>query len=386
MNLEAIEQDISAFVSASNKKRKRQLEALTPQRLELEWLQNKIRACCETVEVATAVQLYKYAKERGLVLSKAVYYNLLNLTAGFGDAGSGSTQVRPLVLPFDLDATRQIFHDMCASGVECEESAHTAVIRCYCQHDLADEALALYTSMHTRSTPILPRNRTLSPLLHAYAQRGDAAVVEQVFFVDLIDTYKLTPTERDYCAVLELVRKNKDQQLFHRVFEHLKEDFFTLHSGTIDILRSVFTTVFEQYTVMEGVPNTEGLITFPSSGGVELTRQLVSIEITAAQRELMTLEIFKYASEVQHTRTARQTSGSASSESDWDTFRSWLAGKERSSAGSAGEREHVFIDGANVGYFENNYLGAPAHVDFDKIQWVITEVCVCVCMGRGGLF
>lgn len=34
----------------------------------------------------------------------------------------------------------------------------------------------------------------------------------------------------------------------------------------------------------------------------------------------------------------------------------------------------IVIDGANVGYYNQNYLGAPTHVDYQQIDWMVRQV------------
>jgi ribonuclease P protein 3 len=49
----------------------------------------------------------------------------------------------------------------------------------------------------------------------------------------------------------------------------------------------------------------------------------------------------------------------------WQTFQEYL--ERRCSQ----QRLDVVIDGANVGYFEQNFQGAPKHVDYNQIDWIV---------------
>jgi hypothetical protein len=49
---------------------------------------------------------------------------------------------------------------------------------------------------------------------------------------------------------------------------------------------------------------------------------------------------------------------------DWESFGRYL---ERPATGAI----DAIVDGANVGYFETNYAGAPKHVDYQQIDWIV---------------
>jgi Protein-only RNase P/Pentacotripeptide-repeat region of PRORP len=55
----------------------------------------------------------------------------------------------------------------------------------------------------------------------------------------------------------------------------------------------------------------------------------------------------------------------AQRQAHWDAFVAYLAVR------SANRPVNVVIDGANVGYFEKNFAGAPPHVDYEQIDWVV---------------
>jgi ribonuclease P protein 3 len=51
---------------------------------------------------------------------------------------------------------------------------------------------------------------------------------------------------------------------------------------------------------------------------------------------------------------------------DWERFKDLLSRREK-----ANEYWDVIIDGANVGYYQMNFGGAPPHVDWGQIDWVV---------------
>jgi hypothetical protein len=66
-----------------------------------------------------------------------------------------------------------------------------------------------------------------------------------------------------------------------------------------------------------------------------------------------------------------EQSRSADAAAKWQAFKAWL--------GRRGKAAYdVVIDGANVGFYKQNYPGAPAHVSFDAIDAVVQH-----CRGLG---
>jgi hypothetical protein len=70
----------------------------------------------------------------------------------------------------------------------------------------------------------------------------------------------------------------------------------------------------------------------------------------------------------------------------WSSFKSWLKGGPTSSSGAdssvqatvqqEGGRDEpwfdIVIDGANVGYYKQNFAGAPTHVDYKQIDQMLS--------------
>jgi hypothetical protein len=53
----------------------------------------------------------------------------------------------------------------------------------------------------------------------------------------------------------------------------------------------------------------------------------------------------------------------------WNAFADYLEQRRRRNV--TGPEIDVVIDGANVGYFEQNFSGAPKHVDYNQIDWIV---------------
>ena len=261
------------------------------------------------------------------------------------------------------------------------------MIRCCCQHsspNLLSQALTYYNEL--KELQIAPKSRTLTPLLAALATSKEwANICIEIFFSDLLELFQLIPTEKDYQSMLQIVLLKKDGTLFDRVYELLQQDVYIPMQATTDLLVSVFTSVLNGYSIHHAIPKEDGLLLFESHENEKIynkiePRRLISVEITNQQRSVILEDIEKFALNTTANIRGRNPTSSSSLSSTrksvsfvehWDAFQKWL--EEKRTKTMVG-RKLMIIDGANVGYFENNYQGAPKHVDYDKIQWMIEEV------------
>jgi hypothetical protein len=222
-----------------------------------------------------------------------------------------------------------------------------------------NEALELYDEMLSLS--ITPKNRTISPLLCIFSQLKHTEVCLKLFFTDILQVFQLTPTEKDYISMFELSLSTHDISLFHRVYTLFIEDIYTPNEQSVGILLKIFQELLSNYTIEYSIPN--------QVGEVRLTcglHTLQSIDITPIQLEFMLTEIEKFALTMKESRVVCT---STKSQQEWATFKLFLQNRREMST-----TDMVIVDGANVGYFENNYEGAPSHVDYEKINWMIVEV------------
>ena len=54
----------------------------------------------------------------------------------------------------------------------------------------------------------------------------------------------------------------------------------------------------------------------------------------------------------------------------WSSFKNWLERAQQTSE-DAHRPFDIVVDGANVGYYKQNYAGAPTHVDYNQIQQML---------------
>ncbi len=103
------------------------------------------------MDLAKAVVDYRDVKTRGILPNPVTYTNLLSLTAGFGDQGSGSYPLRAIDPPHNFEVAFEVFSDMKAGDVEIHEASYTALIRCCCMNARPAEALVLYRELQAKN-------------------------------------------------------------------------------------------------------------------------------------------------------------------------------------------------------------------------------------------
>lgn len=377
----------------------------------------------QKLDLENAFAAYTQAKQLGLELHAVVYTTLLCLAAGLGEQGSGNMTVRLTEPPQDIDKALVVFEDMRAleraqkdkaqaqrqkaldetqaretalrgpadheevqqdqaSASQADEpsrlfteSAFTAVIRCCAQNDRPAEALALYADMNARQ--IEPRIRSISALLALLAKHGDQVNCESIFS-RLTD--HLRPTEKEYASMLVLY---KGTERFVEYLERMADDFLELsYPETLQVIREHFA---EQTIAMASISKT-GIV---DANG----EQLLSIDLEDSTRErlLSQLDAFAINRDPNHkfkpnnkikefTKPSAPATGDEQKVKDaakdariaaqrtviWEEYKTFLSHKH-----SQGGFD-LIIDGANIGYYKQNYPGAPSHVCYEQIDHMLT--------------
>ena len=167
--------------------------------------------CCKDMDLSRAYQTYLTYKENGIKPNATTFGSLMSLTAGFGEQGMSSGPIRTMEPPQDINAAVVVFAAMKESGFAHQESVYTAMIRCCCNNQRENEALEIYHEM--QSLDLIPKLRTLSPLLQAFGMLQNDGVCFRVFD-DLVHRYSLVPTEREYLSMLKLLVLNTDKRFY----------------------------------------------------------------------------------------------------------------------------------------------------------------------------
>ena len=106
------------------------------------------------------------------------------------------------------------------SSFPIHESVYTAMIRSCTVNNKNKEALDLYYDM--QKCNIIPKLRTLLPLLIGFSNIGDEKTCFHLFY-ELIDLYKLIPTEKEYFCMLKVTVLCNDNR-FYTILNLLMED------------------------------------------------------------------------------------------------------------------------------------------------------------------
>ena len=281
------------------------------------------------------------------------------------------------------------------------ESCYTAIIRTTCLHDVdVHKALELYEEM--KSVNINPKNRTMLPLLAKFSELGDVKVCFTLYD-EMRIKYKLDPSERDYLNMLRVCTKLRDERFYdvlHEFTEHLlmcsknawpvfREWFHHTNTHCVCVVKPTATgDVYIQYPL---VPSSSSCSlsshhTFKVSenddGWWEDNGQIYPVQrakSTSATNENERKLHFRIRSidldECHRTALLDQIEQialeKASHRKPWYDFKTTLA---TYMADHSNNRKNLIIDGANVGFFKQNYIGAPSHIDYKQLDWMLRSL------------
>jgi proteinaceous RNase P len=322
-----------------------------------------ISQCLKQGNVERSAALYRDAKEKLIVPSPDVCANVINLLCGLGEPGNGSKRKRDKCStdmsqsPSDeyIDTAFVVFHDMKAHKLPINEACYTALIRGLCGNGRCREASYLLEELQDTSNNEIPRHRSFSPFFLAYSKSQISSKEDFDHALQIFETmtqkYKMIPSEIDYSCMLLLCNK-QNSLYFYDILEKYIDDLFIPHESTIEIILDWFRN-------REGKERGEKFDVFLSSvspdGIVEkLGIQLESISLKDSNRQELKLQIEKMCLQ-------KDSSGDL-----WNDFLRWIVENE-------GKFDCV-IDGANVGFYKTNYVGAPKTIEYQQIDWIVHQL------------
>lgn len=391
------------------------------------------------MDIEGAFRAYTDSKSSNIFPSTNVYANLLSLTAGFGDQGSGSGPPRESDPPSNFNAAFQIYSDMRERRIPFLEASYTAMIRCFCLNHKSIEAMALYDEL--KSKLIVPKLRTFYQLLKLLSTESNESMCF-LLYRDMTETYKLIPTEREYnCMLSVLVAKNNPK--FFNILLSMMDDIYRPSHATWEIVKQWFLTSTRKgkYVVcmskvseagvvvingdqlqsidicdetrkallnqVESLATTETVLvsersmsTLVSSSSSSISRALkdstagdsnAAIRTTVDEANLIN-ETIKGADSsssvlVKSGRKFHKAISQQSRQRLFDQFKSWVLAQVISPNHEQKYNHTMFdeftcknwkfdviVDGANVGYFKQNYANAPSYVDYQQIDWMLTHL------------
>ena len=99
-----------------------------------------------------------------------------------------------------------------------------------------EEALNLYYDM--QKMEIIPKIRTISPLLNGFAALGNSEICFKLF-QELVEEYELLPAEREYLSMLKVTVICNDQR-FYTVLNQFMEDILVPSNAVWEIVTQWF--------------------------------------------------------------------------------------------------------------------------------------------------
>jgi len=127
--------------------------------------------------------------------------------------------------------------------IPLQEADFTALIRCCSVNQRADKAFELYNDL--KLATVIPKLRTFHPLLSvlyaAYTSIDSSSNIrgnelKDIFykvFDDLVQTYQLVPSEREYLIALEFAAKSSvSMERFYSILHNMMEDVMIPESSS----------------------------------------------------------------------------------------------------------------------------------------------------------
>jgi len=271
--------------------------------------------------------------------------------------------------------------------------------------------------------PFLPKLRTYCPLLASCSAAGDSDTCLWLYS-EMTERYKITPMERDYVSLFKVFILKRDSANFHMALRAFMEDFLVPLESSWAVIRKWFEAC------EAGTGSDAYLIEVceASRAGCLQANQhfLQSVDLDEHTREVLLKQIDSIASEQHDTivNASAQTGVGAAADTTaivlgggkgkmtpkmlertkqnaketqekWGSFKAWLAdiiatrvdtfqtlpagdgdkaNRHLAQGPRYSYRYNVIIDGANIGFYKQNYVGAPKHVDYHQIDWMVRHL------------
>lgn len=212
-----------------------------------------------------------------------------------------------------------------------------------------------------------PRLRSYSPLILGYALQGKAAQAFAVYDRMLSPAPTtatggaadggaggggggaIEPTEPELAALLRVATAAGDEALFLRALRDMQE-------VVLEPTEETWAAVEAWFGGRAAARITKLTRIGPDGACAACGGQLLSVDLSPEG----SVQLLAMVEEIVLQNAERR--------GDWERFKAWL--------GEAVARDafDVVVDGANVGYYQMNYPGAPPHVNYDQIAWVVEHL------------
>lgn len=197
-----------------------------------------------------------------------------------------------------------------------------------------------------------PRLRSYSPLILGYAAQGKAGQAFAAYdrMLSATEGGAIEPTEAELAALLRVAGQARDEGLFLRALRDMQA-----------VVLEPTAETWEAVAAWYGAEGVRARVTRPARVGADgvcgaCGGRLLSVDLPPEGAE----ELLRMVEEIVLQNAERR--------GDWERFKAWLA------EAVASDAFDVVVDGANVGYFQMNYAGAPPHVNYEQVAWVVDHL------------
>jgi pentatricopeptide repeat protein len=293
------------------------------------------------------------------------------------------------------------------------ETAYTALIRLLCKAGRVDDANDLLRQAE-ETQQCKMRLRLYSTLLAAYCDQGN--LYKALGLWVRLAKNDLVLTEKEYCAFLRCATLAGNASVFERVLSDLAEDvlvpshattqsiidWFESEHATNSSLDEVQSDILEpqimslppsdapsmgpvklsitsfarSWKIDSGCRVSDGQLVDGCLKGFELKPVPLSDKawnemMDNNERIVLEGELKDHTSEYQGGGKGpkRKIQDDKKRRGQWSAFKAFL--QKQYGNDPTRRRLDVVIDGANVGYYKQNFQDAPRHVDYRQIDWII---------------
>jgi pentatricopeptide repeat protein len=393
-------------------------------------LRGLIQSCCKRNDLLTAIEAYDAAISQGTRIEAQTFYNLLNLCDGLGGRGihigtpkpNSCNEMEPAERVSqesvrDVDSFTRRRHaerikaHMDKLSLPLTETAYTALLKIFSKHQAFNEVEKLLVEAESRDQ-CRPKLRMYACVLKAYCEFGRTP--EAVRIWHRLSKQQLVCSEREYLDMIKSITISGHAAIMERVLFDLSEDVLVPSRETaraiVEWFQSPYATkgqetstsseclallseikvpyAYESKVVMGPVQAEKGWVVSEScpldatSGRLlegwlkDEVLQPVSISVLGWEAMKKMNEDIVREGSVEGNTSAYLGGGKGAKGKPrvinadqrlehWKRFQDYLSRRLLK------RKIEIIIDGANVGYFANNFGGAPKHVDYLQIDWIV---------------
>ncbi|MEL7342263.1 MAG: hypothetical protein AAGM67_17405, partial [Bacteroidota bacterium] len=292
----------------------------------------------------------------------------------------------------------KIYDYSIGNGIDPSEASSTAYLRACCTLSKIDKALSCLESLEHQKISL--KQRTIRPLLSYYSSRGNLQATLQVLCaMRQIDEIIL---EGDYMLAFQSCKNSCDEKMqsfFACFFYDFQEDHLAPEKSIVwEAMKQVFhmssmadlnldrlLLAEDQQNLRSSIDESRSLteslrdVTIPDEDSKDTTEKSLE-SLSAWTSEVVSLSengfCEKFGDQLQSVdlplpllleikSKLDQSVRSLSSKTEvWESFQTYPETKDFD----------VVIDGANIGYFRQNFPGAPSHLCYEQVDASVAQL------------